>query len=92
MTKVHKGVVWSTSAPLRETKKIVNKNIKKGAIAVDMVSSAFLSVLNFYKKEAGVILVVTDNLITGEIGFKDKKVFEAQKKMVEGVFKFLEEF
>ncbi len=91
-TKVHKGVVWSTSAPLRETKEFVNENIKKRAIAVDMVSSAFLSVSNFYKKEAGIILVVTDNLITGEISFKDKKVFEAQKKMVEIVFKFLEEF
>ena len=41
--KVHKGGVWSTDALFRETKEIVNSYISKGAIAVDMVTSPFVS-------------------------------------------------
>ncbi len=88
--KVHTGGVWTTDALFRETKEFVNSYIEKGAIAVDMVTSPFVTVANLYKRGAAAVLVVSDNLITGELGFTDFKLFEAQEKMVKSVFKLIE--
>jgi len=87
---VHSGGIWTTDALFRETKEIVNSYIDKGAIAVDMVTSPFVTVSNLYKKKVAAILVVSDNLITGELGFTDFKLFEAQEKMVKTVFEITE--
>ena len=84
------GGVWTTDALLRETKEIVNSYIEKGAIAVDMVTSAFFTIANIYKKNVCAILAVSDNLITGRLGFNDFKFFEAQQKMTNIVFKLIE--
>ena len=83
---VHKGGVWTTDALFRETKEIVNSYIKKGAIAVDMVTSPLATVANLYKVKAAAILTVSDNLITGELGFSDFRFFDAEMKMVNLVF------
>lgn len=83
---VHKGMVWTTDALLRETKEVVNNAISQGAIAVDMVTSPFLTIANLYNKKAAAILLVSDNLITGEIGFASIKVFDAEKKMIDRAF------
>jgi len=88
---VYKGGVWTTDALFRETKEIVNPYIEKGAIAVDMVTSPFVTVSNLYKKQVAAILVVSDNLITGRLGFSDFKLFEAQEKMVKTIFQITEE-
>jgi len=88
--KVYQGGVWTTDALFRETKEIVNSYIEKGAIAVDMISSPFATISNIYKKKVGIILVVSDNLITGELGFTDIRFFDAEKKMINGVLKLLE--
>lgn len=80
--KIHKGGVWTTDAIFRETKDIVNGYIKKGAIAVDMVTSPFVTVANLYNRKAAVVMVVSDNLITGEMGFTDYRYFEGEMKMV----------
>ncbi len=88
--KVHSGGVWTTDALFRETKEFVNSYIDKGAIAVDMVTSPFVTVANLYKRKAACVLVVSDNLITGELGFTDFKLFEAQEKMVNIVFDLVE--
>jgi len=55
----------------KETKEIVNPYIEKGAIAVDMVTSPFVTVANIYKRKVAAILAVSDNLITGTLGFAD---------------------
>jgi DeoD family purine-nucleoside phosphorylase len=88
---VHQGSVWTTDALFRETKNIVNSYIKKGAIGVDMVTSPFLTVANLYNKKTAAILSVSDNLITGELGFNNYKFFESQLKMVEVAFQAAEE-
>ncbi|MDL1955828.1 MAG: hypothetical protein LWW95_02065 [Candidatus Desulfofervidus auxilii] len=84
--RVHRGIVWTTDALLRETKELVNNAISKGAIAVDMVTSPFLTIAQIYKKKATAILVVSDNLITGEIGFSSIRFFDAEKRMIDRAF------
>lgn len=85
-SKVHDGGVWTTDALFRETKEIVNEHIDKGAIAVDMVTSPFVTVANLYKKRAAAILTVSDNLITGQLGFTDYRFFQAELKMKDLAF------
>ena len=87
-SKIHKGGVWTTDALFRETKEIVNSYIDKGAIAVDMITSPFVTVSNLYKVKSAVIMSVSDNLITGKLGFTDYRYFEAEIKMIEGVLEF----
>jgi uridine phosphorylase len=87
---VHQGLVWTTDALFRETKDIVNSYIKKGAIGVDMVTSPFLTLANLYQKKTAAILSVSDNLITGELGFNNYNFFESQLKMIEIAFKTID--
>lgn len=79
---VHRGSVWTTDALLRETPQIINPVIKKGAIAVDMVTSPFFTIASIYKKKCAASLVVSDNLITGEMGFASAKLLAAESKMI----------
>lgn len=86
---VHQGPIWTTDALFRETKEIVNSYIAKGAICVDMVSSPFITVANLYKVRAAVVVAVSDNLITGELGFADFRFFEAEEKMTKAAFELI---
>ena len=79
---VHKGKVWSTDAILRETRKHVGQAIDQGAIAVDMVTSTFLTICQLYKIPAAVILAVSDNVINGEMGFLDTNYYMAEHAMI----------
>ncbi len=79
---VHVGKVWSTDAILRETRENVGNAVKEGAIAVDMVSSVFLTICQIYKIPAAVILAVSDNVITGEMGFLNTDYYMAEGSMV----------
>jgi len=78
--KVHRGPVFTTDALLKETKEVINPKIKAGAIAIDMVTSPFFTIANLYRKKPVAMLVVSDNLITGEIGFSDIRYFDAEYK------------
>lgn len=78
---IHKGKVWSTDAILRETREHVGKAIAQGAIAVDMVTSTFLTICQLYKIPAAVILAVSDNVISGEMGFLDTNYYIAEHAM-----------
>jgi uridine phosphorylase len=79
----HRGRVWTTDALLRETREIVEAKRKEGAIAVDMVSSALLTIAQIYKVKAGSILAVSDNVITGEMGFMNPLYYMAETKLIE---------
>jgi len=79
---VHRGKVWSTDAILRETKEVVGKAVDQGAIAVDMVSSTFLTICKLYNIQAAVILAVSDNVITGEMGFMNTDYYMAESAMI----------
>ncbi len=79
---VHTGKVWSTDAILRETKEHVNKAIDQGAVAVDMVSSTFLTLAQVYKIPAVSILAVSDNIITGQMGFINPDYYMAEGSLI----------
>ncbi|MGE5279158.1 MAG: hypothetical protein ACM3L6_00230 [Deltaproteobacteria bacterium] len=79
---VHKGGMWTTDALLRETREVVEGARKQGAIAVDMVSSALLTIAQLNNVKAASIAAVSDNLITGELGFMNPDYYEAEMKVV----------
>ena len=80
--KVHTGKVWTTDAILRETKEHVNKAVTEGAIGVDMVSSAFLTIAQLYKIPAVSILAVSDNIMTGEMGFMNPDYYMSEGALI----------
>ncbi|HOW36154.1 MAG TPA: hypothetical protein PL155_07055 [Candidatus Omnitrophota bacterium] len=79
---IHQGKAWSTDAILRETREHVGKAAQKGAIAVDMVTSTFLTIAQLYKVRAAVILAVSDNVMTGEMGFMNPMYYMAEGSMI----------
>jgi len=81
-TQSHTGAVWTTDALLRETREIVEEKRSKGAIAVDMVSSSLLTIAQLNNVKAGSILVVSDNLITGELGFINPKYYDGENQII----------
>ena len=80
--KVHRGKIWTTDALLRETREVVGKAIDDGAIAVDMVTSTFLTLCQFYKVPATAIVAVSDNIITGEMGFIAPNYYMAESALI----------
>jgi uridine phosphorylase len=79
---VHRGTAWTTDALLKETREIVEAKRKEGAIAVDMVSSTLLTIAQLYNVKAGSILAVSDNLITGEMGFMNPLYYMAETNLI----------
>lgn len=88
---VHVGKCWSTDAILRETRENVGKATGQGAIAVDMVSSVFLTICQLYKIPAAVILAVSDNVITGEMGFLNTDYYMAEGAMINVAFNLIKQ-
>jgi len=80
--KTHRGRTWSTDAILRETREHVGKAIDKDCIAVDMVTSAFLTICQQYKIPATAIMAVSDHIISGEMGFMDTNYYMAEHAMI----------
>ena len=79
---IHRGITWTTDALLRETREIVEAKRKEGAIAVDMVSSTLLTIAQIYNVKAGSILAVSDNVITGEMGFMNPLYYMAETNLI----------
>ena len=82
-SQVYTGKVWTTDAILRETREVVETKRKEGAIAVDMVSSCLLTISQLYNTKAASILAVSDNVITGEMGFMNPFYYMAETKLIE---------
>ncbi|MFZ5801245.1 MAG: hypothetical protein ACOY3D_07745, partial [Candidatus Omnitrophota bacterium] len=81
--RVHSGAVWTTDALLQETRQRVSEAVSKGAIAVDMVSAAFLTICQLKKVRAAAVLSVSDNIITGELGFMNPLFYRAESAMID---------
>jgi len=79
---VHRGRTWSTDAILRETREHVGNAIKENCIAVDMVTSTFLTICDQYKIPATAIMAVSDHIISGEMGFMDTNYYMAEHAMI----------
>lgn len=78
----HAGKVWTTDALLRETREIVEEKRRLGARAVDMVSSSLLTIAQLHNVKAGALLAVSDNLITGEMGFVNPRYYDAENHVI----------
>jgi len=78
----HRGKTWSTDAILRETREHVGKAVDQGCVAVDMVTSVFLTICQQYKIPATVIMAVSDHIISGEMGFMDTNYYMAEHAMI----------
>ena len=79
---VHRGLCWTTDALLRETRDIVEAKRKEGAKVVDMVSSTLLTIAQTYNIKAGSILAVSDNVVTGEMGFMNPLYYMAESNVI----------
>jgi uridine phosphorylase len=79
----HRGLAWTTDALLRETRERVREMRKLTVKAVDMVSSSLLTIAQLNEVAAGSILTVSDNLITGELGFMSPRYYETEEKMID---------
>ena len=79
---VHRGKTWTTDALLRETREVVEAKRKEGAMAVDMVSAALLTICQTYNIKAGSILAVSDNVVTGEMGFMNPLYYMAESNLI----------
>jgi uridine phosphorylase len=80
---VHSGPCWTTDAILRETREHVGNAVNQGAIAVDMVSAAFLTIAQEYNIPAASILAVSDNVISGEMGFMNPDYYMAEGTIID---------
>jgi uridine phosphorylase len=79
---VHRGKAWTTDALLRETREIVEAKRKEGAMVVDMVSSPLLTICQTYKIKAASILAVSDNVVSGEMGFMNPLYYMAESNLI----------
>jgi len=82
---VHKGIVCSVDAFLRETEEFVSQMKDLNLISVDMITSVFYSLAHVYNAGAISIMVVSDNLSTREKGFLLPKLREAEEKIIDTV-------
>ncbi len=80
---VHKGSVWSTDAPYRETEEKVRFFQQKGVLAVEMEMSALFTVAAFRAIDLAGILVVSDDLsrFTWRHGFRDPRFQQTRKHL-----------
>jgi uridine phosphorylase len=79
---VYRGKAWTTDALLRETREIVEAKRKEGARVVDMVSSTLLTICQTYNIKACSILAVSDNVVTGEMGFMNPLYYMAESNLI----------
>ena len=73
--RLHRGPVWTTDAPYRETRDKVRDYQRRGALAVEMECSALFTVAAFRAVSAVALLVVSDDLssLAWRPGFKDPR-------------------
>jgi purine-nucleoside phosphorylase len=72
---VHKGPVWTTDAPFRETRDKVLAYQSRGVLAVEMEASGLFSLGAFRLTDVAALLVASDDLsgLSWRPGFKDPR-------------------
>jgi len=83
--ELREEIVWTTDAPYRETREKVAAMRKTGAVAVEMELSALYKVALFRKVGMAGLLVVSDELFTGEWkhGFSDERFHHSRALALE---------
>jgi uridine phosphorylase len=89
--RFHEGAVWSTDAIFRETPKKVAAYREKGALGVDMETSALFSSGQFRNIQVGCVLVVSDEVSGSQWkkGFATPKFKESRQQVSSVVGEFL---
>jgi len=87
--RYHLGRVYTTDALFQETPELIAELEQQGVAAIDMVTSAFLTVAQVRQKKAGAIMAVSDECLHGKMGFRDPVFLAAEEKMVEVALKAL---
>ncbi|MDE0213096.1 MAG: hypothetical protein OXN22_03335 [Deltaproteobacteria bacterium] len=87
---VHHGRVFTTDALFRETPELVADLEAQGIAAIDMVTAAFLTVAQVKGAKAGAVLAVSDECVTGKLGFHGPPAREAEKRAMEIALKAVE--
>ncbi len=85
--RFHLGSVYTTDALFQETPELIMELEERGVSAIDMVTSAFLTVAQVRGKKAGAIMAVSDECLKGKFGFRDPLFVAAEEKMVEVALK-----
>ncbi len=85
--RYHLGWVYTTDALFQETPELIAELEQQAVSAIDMVTSAFLTVAQVRHKKAGAIMAVSDECLHGKMGFRDPIFLEAEEKMVEVALK-----
>lgn len=81
--RCHVGLVYTTDALFQETRELIEQLEQQHVSAIDMVTSAFLTIAQVRHKKAAAIMAVSDELVTGQMGFRDPVFLQAEEKMVE---------
>ncbi len=85
--RAHPGLVFTTDALFQETPELLEELEQQRISAIDMVTSAFLTVAQVRNKKAGAILAVSDECLNGRMGFRNPRFLKAEEKMVEVALK-----
>lgn len=86
----HLGSVFTTDALFQETPELIADLEQQRVAAIDMVTSAFLTIAQVRGKKAGAILAVSDECLNGKMGFRDPVFQAAEEKMVEVALKAIQ--
>jgi len=84
---LHVGGIWTTDVMFRETRDEVRRYSSKGVLAVDMESTALMTIAMYRGVELGIAHVVTDGFY-GEkwiMYSDDNKMAEVEKRVVESL-------
>ncbi len=87
---VHRGQVFTTDALFRETPELLAELERQRITAIDMVTAAFLTVAQVGNARAGAILAISDECLTGRLGFRDPSFRAAEERIMEIALKAVE--
>ncbi|RLE99806.1 MAG: hypothetical protein DRJ63_04315 [Thermoprotei archaeon] len=89
--QLHTGGIWTTDAIFRETRDKVRKYSSMNVLAVDMESTALMSVAMYRDVDLGVALIVTDELHgeTWKIHHDSAKATKVEEEVTKALFKAL---
>ncbi len=79
---VHHGAVFTTDALFRETPRLLAALEAEGTAAIDMVTAAFLTVAQAKGACAGAILAVSDECVSGKLGFHGAAFRQAEQRIM----------
>lgn len=87
---VHHGRVFTTDALFLETPELLSELERQQITAIDMVTAAFLTVAQVKNARAGAILAVSDECLTGKLGFRHPLFRQAEEHIAAIALKAVE--